>query len=213
LHDQGHLEDAAASHQRAIEIDPECAEAHTNLGNTWRELGRLEDATAAHEKALAIRPDFAKALNNLGVVQMAVTRFSIADQIEEALASLDRALTLEPDYPAAHSNMGVALMELGRCEESIASFRRAIELRTQYAEAHSNLGHLQLLMGDYRNGWVGCNWRWGSYKFISPRRQYEKPQWAGETIGGKRLLIWSEQGIGDEIVHAGMVPDLIARGA
>jgi len=212
LHDQGRLEDAAASHQRAIEIDPDYAEAHTNLGNTWRELGHLEDAAAAHEKALAIRPDFAKALNNLGVVQMAVTRFSNADQMEEALASLDSALTLEPDYAAAHSNMGVALMELGRCEESIASFRRAIELRPDYAEAHSNLGHLQLLMGDYRNGWVGYNWRWGSHKFITPRRQYEKPQWAGEPIGGKRLLIWSEQGIGDEIVHAGMIPDLIARG-
>ena len=67
-------------------------------------------------------------------------------------------------------------------------------------------------MGDFDNGWREYNWRWRMQDFSSRRAEYDKPLWDGGDLGGKRLLVWSEQGIGDEIMFAGLIPDLIERG-
>ena len=71
---------------------------------------------------------------------------------------------------------------------------------------------MHLLMGDFDNGWREYNWRWRMQNFPSWRAEYDKPLWDGGDLGGKRLLVWPEQGIGDEIMFAGLIPDLIERG-
>ena len=240
LKGQGRLEDAVASLRKAIELNPDLANAHVNLGNVLKDQGRMEDAVASYRKAIALNPDEAKAHGNLGLALQRMGRLQDAvdchdravdldpenaeahaalglalhemDRPEDALASYDKAITLNYDYAEVHNNRGNTLRELGRLDDAIACYHKAIELKPEYSEAHSNLGHLQLLMGDYRNGWEGCNWRWRVDEFTSVERQPGKPQWDGAPIGGKRLLVWSEQGIGDEVLFAGMVPDLIERG-
>jgi hypothetical protein len=71
---------------------------------------------------------------------------------------------------------------------------------------------VNLVTGDFDNGWREYNWRWRMQDFSSRHAEYDKPLWDGGDLGGKRLLVWSEQGIGDEIMFAGLIPDLIERG-
>lgn len=206
LKDLGRLIEAVASYRTSLDLNPGSAPTLGNLGRTFLTMERFQDAAECHEKAIALTPDDAEAHMDLGLALHEL------DRLDDALASYDKALSLNPDYAEAHNNRGITLQELGRQEDAIACYQTAIELKPDYSEAHSNLGHLQLLKGDFRNGWNEANWRWRVEEFSSEHRQYDKPVWDGGDIAGKQLLVWSEQGIGDEIVNAGMIPDLSGRG-
>jgi len=135
LKQTGRISEALVASQKAVEIDPEDAEAHSNLGNTLKELGRLEEAEASHRQAIELKPDLAEAHSNLGNTLKALGRF------EDAEARYKQAIVLKPDFAEAHNNLGVALKELGRLEEAEASYRETIALKSDFFEAHSNLGN------------------------------------------------------------------------
>jgi protein O-GlcNAc transferase len=121
------------NYRRAVEIKPDFAEAHSNLGTALRELGRLDDAVANCRRALEIKADFAAAHNNLG---NALNDLAKAD---DAVASYRPALEINPGLAEVHNNLGNALSHLGRLDEAAASCRRALEVNPNFANAHSNL--------------------------------------------------------------------------
>jgi predicted TPR repeat methyltransferase len=121
-----------ASYNRAIAIKPDYAEAHSNLGNTLKELGRLEDAVASYNRAIAIKPDYAEAHSNLGTTLKALGR------LEDAEASYNKAIAIKPEYAEAHSNLGTTLKALGRLEDAEASYTKAIAIKPEYAEELSH---------------------------------------------------------------------------
>ena len=126
--------DALPMLRRAVELMPDDAEAHNNLGNALKDRGQLDDALRHYQRAVALNPDFPEAHHQLGIALKSLGR------LEEAAQCYRRALALRPDYAYAHGNLGNALRELGRLEEAIASHQRAVELEPDSAEAHSNLG-------------------------------------------------------------------------
>ena len=130
----GRIPEALVAGQKAVEIDPQDAEAHSNLGVTQQEVGKLEEAKSSYTKAIALEPDFALAHYNLGVTLREMGR------LEEAESSYMKAIALESDFADAYNNLGVILRELGRLEESEASHTKAIALKPDYTEAHNNLG-------------------------------------------------------------------------
>ena len=126
--------DAHVALQRATELMPEDADAHSHLGVALRRLGRLDEAVAACRRAVQIKPGYADGHSNLGNVLRDLRRFADAE------ASYRRALEINPDFAVAHSNLGNVLKDRGRIEDAAASFRRAIRLNPELAGAHSNLG-------------------------------------------------------------------------
>ena len=131
----GKLQDSVIANQKVLEISPNDAEAHSNLGITLQELGRLEEAETSYKKAIAIKPDFAEAHSNLGSILQELGR------LEEAESSYKKAIAIKPDFAEAHSNLGSILHELGRLEETETSIKKAIVIKPDYADAHSNLGN------------------------------------------------------------------------
>ena len=130
----GRLQDSLIANQKAVEISPNDAEAHFNLGNTLQELGRLVEAETSYKKAIAIKPDYAEAHYNLGITLKELGR------LLEAETSYKKAIAMKPEFAEAHSNLGLTLQKLGRLEESETSYRKAIAIKPDYAEAHSSLG-------------------------------------------------------------------------
>ena len=206
LADRDRPEDAREHYRRAIGIDPDYAEAHDRLGVAQRTLGHLDEAMASHHKALDINPDLGSAHNNLGLCLQEQSRN------EDAVASYQKALDIDPDSVEARANLGNALKELGRLDEAVNEYNKALTLNPEYAEIHYNLGLVYLLMEDFANGWQEYDWRWRKQNFPSRRTEYDRPLWDGGDITGKRLLVWSEQGVGDELLFAGLIPDLMERG-
>ena len=240
LKEMGRLEDAVASHRKALAINPGLAKAHNNLGIALEEQGRLEDAAASYRQALAIDPDYAAAHANLGHAlqdrglwedAMTSTREALGldpDNAElhchlgialeerglsdEAAASYLKALEIDPEYAEAHSNLGKTLQGQGLLEDAAARYRKALAIKPDLAEAHTNLGLLLLMMGSFEDGWREYAWRWRKEE-TEKERKFPQAPWQGEDVNDKTILVWAEQGVGDEIMHAGMVPDLLDAGA
>ena len=133
--EQGKLDEAVACYRRALQLQPDHAEAHNNLGNALQDQGKLDEAVACYRRALQLKPDFAEAHNNLGVA------LQEQGKLDEAVACYRRALELEPDYAEAHYNLGNVLLDQGKLDEAVACYRRALELKPDLAEAHNNLGN------------------------------------------------------------------------
>ncbi len=210
LKDLGRLDEAVASYRKALAINPDFAEAHSNLGSVFRDQRKLDDAVVNFHKALAINPDYAEAHSNLG------NALNDLGRLDEAVASYQKALAIKPDYAEAHNNIGGALKELGRFDDALDSYNKALAIDPDYAEAYHGLGLLQLLTGGFQGGWENFNWRWRLERNASnfeKHANYGKPLWRGEAPDGKRLLLWEEQGVGESIIFASMIPDLAERGA
>jgi tetratricopeptide (TPR) repeat protein len=133
--------EALAALEQAVQLLPNDAHAHNNLGNVLNERGRHRDAEASYRRALALWPDFAEAHNNLGNALKQLGR------MDEALASFRRALDINPDLADAHNNLGNAYRALERLEEAEACYHRALALRPGFAEGHNNLGCALLGLG------------------------------------------------------------------
>jgi tetratricopeptide (TPR) repeat protein len=192
LHAIGRFGAAVEALTRAVRLQPKLAEAHNNLGNALRALGRKQDAEASFRRAIALKPGLAAAHNNLGV--------ALADQdlLPEAERCYRAALASAPSYPEAFNNLANAVRGQGGWQDSIDHARRAAALAPDYPEAHYNLAWSLLLTGQYREGWQEFEWRWRLPG--GGRRSFGVPQWRGEALGDRLLLLHAEQGAGDSFL-------------
>jgi hypothetical protein len=110
-------------------------------------------------------------------------------------------LALDPLLAEGYLNLGVTFTHMNNHTEAMNSFERALKIDPEMPEAHWNLGTALLRHAEFRRGWLEYEWRWKLPKFPSPRLQTNLPLWqnADHNI---RLLIWGEQGIGDEIMFS-----------
>jgi Tfp pilus assembly protein PilF/peroxiredoxin len=129
----GRSSQAEIAFERALEMQPDNAEAANSFGALRAQGGDLAGAVELFRKALAARPEFPDALNNLGY-----TLFQ-AGQGGEAVALYQKALALRPGFPEAYNNLGIYYGQGGDLEKAREFFGRAVESRPGYGEAANNL--------------------------------------------------------------------------
>ena len=200
LKDQGKLEEAIEAYNKALTIKPEYAEAYSNMGIILKEQGRLEEAIEAYNKALAIMPEYAEAYGNIGV--------TLRDQgkLEEAIEAFNKAIAIKPEYAEAYSNMGITLHDQGKLLKAIGSFNKALAIKPEYAEAYHNKSFSLLASKDFHQGFGYAEWRWKTKEKAGNFLKSTKPFWNGERE--KCVFVWGEQGIGDQIMFASIIPEL-----
>lgn len=201
---RGDLEQAIELHKKAITLDPKMGIAYNNLGVSYNKLERHDEAIEAFEKAIEIEPTNSRALNNLGDSLTKSGRF------ERSIPNIEKALALDTNYAEAKSNMGMALWGLGDLEGAIKWLRDSLKLNPNLAPVHKNLGLVLLLKGDLNESWVEYNYRLTADNV--PLRGGTLPIWRGQNLGEGGLFVFSEQGVGDEILYASLLPDLVERG-
>jgi hypothetical protein len=170
------------------------------------QTGRDETAVEFIRRAIAIKGDAASYHSNLGNVLQS------QGKLTEAGASYQRALVLKPDQAEVHLNLGNIFKALGDVDSSLACYRRSLALNPESAEAAVAESVALLLQGDFAAGWKNFDRRWQKNDNDTQMRRYAQPLWKGERLASGRLLIWGEQGIGDEIMFAGLIPDVIRTG-
>lgn len=166
--EEGKRAEAIDYYTRALEVDPEYANAHNNLGVELMDDNRLPEAVEHFREALRLAPDFGMAYNNLGMAEMGMGRFDeAASAVREAIRiepgvagyyldlglverkvqrwaqareALAKAAELDPTLLEAKSQLGDALLHLGRAEESAREFAEVARLSPDSAAAHFNLG-------------------------------------------------------------------------
>lgn len=191
--EQGDLAKAAKHFSKAVEAFPDFAEAQNNLGLVMQAQGDHAGAEAAFKRALQAAPEMAAVHNNLGNTRLQ------QGNMELALACFRKAVKLSPDLAAAWNNLGETCYRLQLLDEAEAAYRKALAIDPGQGEAELNLGILLLLRGDFAEGWKYYERRWDMPHVRAKRPRFTQPEWAGEPLDGKTLLVYVEQGMGDNL--------------
>lgn len=203
------FQEAIVQYDRALQLDGKHVQALNNRGIALGHLKLFDAALASFEQALQLQPDFADAAFNCG------NAWSELQENEKAIACYRRVIELDPDKAAAYSNIAVVCVRENRYDEALSHFARAIQRDSSWADAHYGEALCRLVLGDFETGWQKHEWRWQTEQFADVRNQYPQSVWLGQqSIEGKTILLYDEQGLGDSIQflrYVNLVADMGAK--
>ena len=141
LKQQGRTNESLIASQKSIQLNPQDAGAHYNLGITLQEQGRLKEAEANYRQTIKLKSDLPEVHFNLGVI------LEEQGKLEEAEVSYRQTIKLKPQLAHAHQNLGNIMIKQRRLKEAEASYRQAIKFKPDLAKAHNNLGIIMKQQG------------------------------------------------------------------
>ena len=198
----GEIDKALDSYYQSAKIKPDYAEAYYNIGNALGEKTQTDEAIKNYQEAIRIKPDYAEAFNNLGLI------LGGNGDLNAAMENYKKAIKFKPDYAESYNNIGNIFKDIGDVAAAINSFDKALEIKSDYAEANCNQSLVYLYNADFKVGWDKYEWRWKTNANESIPLLSINPTWSGSR--DERVLLWAEQGIGDEIMFASIIQDLHA---
>ena len=193
--------------ERYLKEEPHDFSAWIMLGSAFSKSGKHIDALKCSMEALLLEPTRALAYNNLGATLMDVERF------EEARAAFDTALTLEPGSLEVRSNLASLETRNENYHVAIDIFEELLSLHTEDSVAYKSVAYSSsfayLGTGQLQVGWERYDEGFAPIHYLArtPKRKFNIPQWHGEDIKVKRLLVWGEQGLGDEFWFFSMLKE------
>jgi tetratricopeptide (TPR) repeat protein len=202
-------QEAEEVYRQALAILPDDASLNTNLGLLLENRGQPAEAEQYQRYALALSPESAEIASNAAGLLAKIGRE------EEAEALYRKAIALNPNFSTAHSNLGVLLVDMEREAEAEGCFREALRIQPDYLQGGLNLGQLLLTQGRLAEAWPLYENRQYLYtrgKTAAPLTPDTCPQWQGESLVGKSILVMPEQGLGDEIQFSRYLAWLKAQG-
>ncbi len=203
------LEDAAGAADacRAVLRTRPDAPCHCILGLALFHQNLPTEAVAEFDAALTLAPGMTEAHNGRANALRRLGR------LEEAILGYTQAIACNPGAADAYNNRAVAWQYLRRIPEALADYDAALARAPAHTEARWNRGLVRLLAGDYERGFQDYEERWRSAVMRRHARAFSVPQWRGEDVAGKTILIHAEQGLGDALQFCRYVPLVAARGA
>ena len=221
---EGNLSAAADNYCKSIELFPDdpAGRAFQQLSSLAERQGKLDEmncyrgyclsarnkldeAMPYFQKALDINPQYAEAYIGIGNNLKRQKRF------RDAIAAFKKAITCDPSSLKAHRELGVALAGDKKYESAIQCFDHALSMAPNDAESHYWRGIALLMIGKLAEGWDEYEWRlrWNRIAILmGSRRDFKLPMWQEEKIADKTILVYGEQGVGDEIMFASCYKDI-----
>lgn len=203
--DQGRSEDAIRLYQEILAINPDLPEVLVNLGNQLFKSQRASEAVGNFERALKLRPGMREALLNMG------NALHDLGEHDRALDCYEKALKSDPTYRDALNNLANIHLNQNRPDKALPYARRLLKLYPDHVQAHGTAAGLLLARGELKEGWEHYEWRWLKPGLPVPLRDFGCPDWAGEDISGKTILLSHEQGLGDSIQFVRFVSEVVKR--
>ncbi|NTY38208.1 tetratricopeptide repeat protein [Burkholderia diffusa] len=192
--------------ERACARMPDDANLHYNLAVAFEQTGSRERAALSYRNCLRLQPDHAGALWNHGEYLRLNGHFDEAARCFEALETAGHL------YASMHHRMAVVYAHLQRPADAARHFELAMKeggdtRLTQWERAHFLLG-----TKDFAQGWQDYGVRFEIGHLLNVAcHPFSMPLWRGEALDGKTVLVHGEQGLGDEIMFASMIPELERR--
>jgi len=229
---------ALENYKKALELNPDYAEAYNSMGTVLQSQGDYDSAIDSYERAIKIKPDYLEAYNGLG------TALFDKQDFRGALCKYDEILKFKQDNQALHINKGSALRALGNCNEAlesykqaikldpsnalvynnegltfndlgshllaIDSFKKALKIKPDFSLANFNLGSTFLTLQNFEEGFRLLEYRWD---LIQDNKQnigtyLVTSKPSWDGESGQSVFVWAEQGVGDEIMFSSLIPEL-----
>jgi tetratricopeptide (TPR) repeat protein len=186
---------------QAIKIDQSVPEAWFSLGNSYHGLKRYDEAIYYFDKAVELRKDYFNAYINRGAALNELRRY------HEALVSLETALVINPKTSDAWLNKGFSHECLGDKYQATLSYQKALLFDPANPQANLNLGVIYLSELNFNEGWNKYSYRFETKNFKPFNFKTDKKKWDLKS-SGKKIYLWGEQGIGDQILHCSLLGEL-----
>ncbi len=193
-----------------LEIDPNNFAAYINLGNVFQTLKLPEKNLQIAFKAVEINPTSPMALNNLG------TALGDLEMNQESREAFLTAVALDPNYVPAFINLAQVEEKLDNKSDAMVLYENILNTKKltpgQAEFIKYYLSYSYLYFGRLEEGWRNYELGFGamlpaeSYRSL---RRFHQPKWHGQNISGKRILLWGEQGLGDEILFSTCFHELL----
>lgn len=221
-----------------LQQDPDDESGNALLGSLCQQQGRDVEARVCWERILQRTPLHTEALNNLALLYQQQRRWDEASRLLQrallqaapppdlllnqangllqqgdaaaALPLLQQAIAQHPRHAPLHDALGVVCSELREAEQAEAALRRAVELAPGQARFRQNLAYLQLARGHWPAGWENLEARLQRPPAAGGLPVLSSPRWQGESLSGRHLLVWLEQGLGDALQFCRYLPLLQA---
>ncbi|MDP2706245.1 MAG: tetratricopeptide repeat protein [Burkholderiales bacterium] len=238
LYGAGEMEAARPLYEELLHRDPDNLDVAYQLGVIYGRTNHLQAASALLEQVVAMRPDSIDVLNALANVAWLQCRWRDAEQrfrraleiqpgtvalwanlglclhdagqLDRAAQALQRALEIDPGHPDALLNSAMVNIDVGQRDAGEAILQKALQIDPRFAEAHILLAQLRLQRGDFGAGWPEYEWRFRCAD-AQNRRDDALASWDGRADVKRNLIIYAEQGLGDQIMFTSCLPDAIAR--
>ena len=240
LRKRSRLEQAIRSYEVVMKLQPNFADVYYNCGNALNELEKKEEAIARFERCVQLNPAHASAhhnmancLRDLKKLDRALEHYSTSNQLEHhnpdmhcnwglalqlqerwdlAIDQFQVAIAQKSDHAPSHINLGSAFAVKERFDEACAALRRGVALDDSCNDAKFNLGLTLLTIGEFEEGWHFYETRLRLPDKV--RAPLPTPMWDGkvESLKGEPLLVWAEQGYGDNIQFSRYIPILLEAG-
>ncbi|MDF1744045.1 MAG: tetratricopeptide repeat protein [Gimesia sp.] len=240
LESRGVLTEAASCFQKSYELSKNNLETYEKWADVLKLMGELEQAeriyrellekTSAdfnlsmklayvlvlqrqyseaiqlYESELESNPDHYQILVSLSYV------YELLGDVPAAVKTAQRSIQAAPDQPEGYNNLGNSFKLQHNIEGACENFEKALSLRPDFAIAEFNLATMQLLKGDLTAGWPGYERR-VDVDPVSAGSNPSGSRWQGESLSGKTILLWCEQGFGDTLLFIRFAIELKKRGA
>lgn len=190
LQQSGNTKAALEKYEALLAVEPS-SDAYANYGVALRTLGHIQAAIVVYRQALHINPKNVAALSNLGGGLRAL------GQLDEAFPVLQQAIQLQPDFIGAHYNLGLVYMDNQQPEQAIVCFDTVLNQDPNRVDAQFDRATCLLQLGKLKEGFEAYECRFG----YEPRlvKPYSQPKWDGNSLNGRTLLLYAEQGFGDTL--------------
>ena len=207
LRETGRTEEALAWFQRAAAADPGNPHALNNLGLALHHGGQSRDAIRLFKRALQLKPGFGQALVNWG------NALRDGGDLEGARARYREALQADPGAVEAMVSQASALLESERLAEARDSYLHALAARPESPDALAGMAQVELREQRFAEGWDHYERRFETDPPSARARAMPMPLLAPGNIGqARRVAVWMEQGVGDQVLFSTLLPELAKRG-
>ena len=208
LKEKGEYKLAAESYEKSIDLNPNYIDPIANAGIVYDIMNDFNKAESYFNRALSLNPTNTSLQNNLAkcYYNKALT-LTEADRIDEAEENYRKAIRLDPKDIGSYHNLALIHQERGQITKGLSIIKKVLELDVYHPDANHLMGIMSLQLGRFKEGWKYFEYRWEASQFnkvIWPIQN--KPMWKGER--GKHVALWREQGIGDDIIFLGLLPEV-----
>ncbi len=230
--------DAIDSFKKAISLKDNYLESYIQIGQLFKKLSLLDEAIKIYKLALpkvnqkdTINVNISEVYYLQKNYQLSIryaedalnlnaknyfAKINIANclmdqgEIENGIIELEQAKVINSNSSMVFNNLGYGYKLLGNESEAITNYKKAIELNPKLHDAHFNLSHIQLAQNNFIDGWENYEYRFGTQKKFTNQLKTNKPKW-DTGYGFDRILIWGEQGIGEQILFGSILPDVMSK--
>jgi len=206
-HQECNIQEASKYYQYCLKQGFEDYRVFSNYGSILKGNGKLKEAELMTRKAIALKPNMAEAYNNLGNILRDLGKLKEAELITR------KAIKLKPNMAEAYNNLGSILRDLGQLKEAELSLLKAIKFKPDFADAYFNLSFIELQKGNYQTGLDYYEFRLKKHQNTFTNRNIKIKQISNEKLSkGDKILVVSEQGLGDTLQYMRYIPYLKSQG-